>query len=327
MLFYFKGGFIKGIVSRIESKDYYVFPRSEDKLVRCSLRGKFKKEFNLKKDKLYHTDIAAVGDYVHFELNKDGTGVIDAIEERKNYISRKAPRIRGASYRGERLEQILAANIDKLFIVGSIFEPDFNNKAIDRFIVAGESSNLNTILIINKIDLDEENFTEQWASLYRKIGYKVILTSKVSHAGLAELKKEIVGNKNIFWGHSGVGKSSLLNTIFPGLNLEIGEVSSFTDKGTHKTVTSNMIKIAHDTYVIDTPGVREIDPFGIRKEDLGHYFTEFQPFASSCHFNTCTHYHEPDCEVVKAVVNNEIPEVRYDSYLRILETIEEDIIF
>ena len=117
----------------------------------------------------------------------------------------------------------------------------------------------------------------------------------------------------------------LENPLF--LNLEIGDISSFTDKGTHKTVTSKMIKIAFNTYVIDTPGVREIDPFGIRKEDLGYYFIEFKPFAEKCRFSSCTHYHEPGCKVVKAVENNEISELRYDSYLRILKTIEEDIIY
>jgi len=198
---------------------------------------------------------------------------------------------------------------------------------IDRFIVAGESSNLHLIIIINKIDLDKENLSEEWASLYRDIGYKVILSSKVSGEGIEELKNEVSGNKNVFWGHSGVGKSSLLNKIFPGLNLEIGEISSFTDKGTHRTVTSKMIKIASDTYVIDTPGVREIDPFGIKKEDVGHYFIEFKPFTENCRFSTCTHYHEPDCGIIKAVANDEISERRYDSYLRILETIEEDIFY
>jgi ribosome biogenesis GTPase / thiamine phosphate phosphatase len=206
-------------------------------------------------------------------------------------------------------------------------KPEFNNKVIDRFIVAGESSNLNLVIVINKIDLDKEKVFEEWASLYRKIGYEVILTSKVTAEGINELKNEATGNKNIFWGHSGVGKSSLLNSMFPGLNLEIGEVSTFTDKGIHKTVTSKMIKVAADTYVVDTPGVREIDPFGIRKEDLGHYFIEFKPFAEYCRFNTCTHNHEPYCKVVKAVENGEISDIRYDSYLRILDTIEEDIIY
>src|SRR5690606_38622002 len=155
------------------------------------------------------------------------------------------------------------------------------NKVIDRFIVAGESSDLNILIIINKTDLDEEKNFEYWYSLYTDIGYKVILTSIVSGNGIEELTKTAAGNKNIFWGHSGVGKSSLLNSMFPDLKLKIGKISSFTKKGTHKTVTSHMIKTAPNTYVIDTPGVREIDPFGIRKEDLGHYFIEFKSFAEN----------------------------------------------
>lgn len=268
-----------------------------------------------------------MGDFVEFDLNNDGTGVIKKIEKRKNYISRKAPRIRGAGYRGERLEQIIAANINKLFIVGSINEPDFNNKAIDRFIVAGESSHLDIIIVINKTDLDKENIAETWSSLYKEIGYRVILSSIISGNGINEIKTEAKGYKNIFWGHSGVGKSSLLNLIYPGLNLETGEISPFTDKGTHKTVTSIMIKIDPDTYVIDTPGVREIETFGIRKEDLSHYFNEFEFYAVNCRFSTCTHYHEPGCAIIEAVKNEQISEIRYDSYLRMLETIEEDIIY
>lgn len=276
---------------------------------------------------MYLTDIAAVGDFVDFELNNDGTGVINEIGKRKNYISRKAPRIRGAGFRGERLEQVIAANIDKLFIVGSVFEPDFNNKAIDRFIVTGENSNINIIIVINKADLNKNNVIENWISVYRKIGYKVILSSIITREGIKEIKEELKGNKNIFWGHSGVGKSSLLNSIFYGLNLEIGGISSYKDKGTHKTVTANMIKVGDYTYVIDTPGVREINPFGLKKEDLGHYFIEFLPFMENCRFNTCTHYHEPECGIIKAVESGSISELRYESYLRILETIEEDIIY
>jgi len=260
-------------------------------------------------------------------MNDDGTGVINKIEKRKNYISRKAPRIRGAGYRGERLEQVIAANIDKLFIVGSVHEPEFNNKAIDRFIVTGESSHLQIIIVINKTDLDKENIAEDWKSLYQRIGYKVILSSAVFGEGIEEIKNEAANNKNIFWGHSGVGKSSLLNSIYPELNLGTGDISSYTDKGTHKTVTSIMIKTDLNTYVIDTPGVREIEPYGITKEDLGHYFIEFLSYAKECRFSTCTHFHEPDCAVIEAVKKEKIPETRYNSYLRILETIEEDIIY
>ncbi len=260
-------------------------------------------------------------------MNDDGSGVITKVDKRKNYISRKAPKIKGASYRGERLEQIIAANIDALFIVSSIDEPSFNNKVIDRFLVAAESSSIQPHIIINKIDLDPENYVDEWIELYKNIGYEVIKSSTKTGEGIKEIHQLLKDNKNLFWGHSGVGKSSLLNTIFPGLDLGVGDISSFNDKGTHTTVTSRMIKVEEETYIIDTPGIREIAPYGIKKEDLGHYFIEFAKYQNNCKFNTCTHYHEPGCAVIAAVENEELSPERYDSYLRILETIEEDILF
>ena len=318
---------IKGIVSRIESKDYYLFPENGSGEVRCTLRGRFKKEFNLKKDKLYKTDIAVVGDYVDFDMNEDGSGVVTKIEERNNYLSRKAPKIKGAGFRGERLEQVVAANIDNMFIVSCTAGPDFNNKVVDRFIVTGESAHINVFIIINKIDLDSENIMHEWKNLYSGIGYKVFLTSAENGEGLDALKEQLQGNKNLFWGQSGVGKSSLFNRMFPELKLKVGEISSYTDKGTHTTVTSVMINVSDDTYIIDTPGIREIDPFGIRKEDLGHYFLEFGEYINECRFNTCTHHHEPGCAVIDAVESGVISLERYDSYLRLLETVEQDIRF
>lgn len=260
-------------------------------------------------------------------MNDDGTGFIYEILPRENYLSRKAPKIRGASYRGERLEQIIAANIDQVFIVTSVTEPNFNNKTVDRFLVACESSGLKVTLIINKIDLDENLIHKKWKELYSKIGYDVIVTSKKTGVGLDELKIKLPGNKNLFWGQSGVGKSSILNAIYPKLNLKVGKISSYTSKGTHTTVTSNLFYVGDNSYIIDTPGIREIDPYGIKKEDLGHYFIEFADFISQCKFNTCTHKLEPGCAVVESVKNGLISEERYESYLRILDTIEEDINF
>jgi len=281
----------------------------------------------MKKDKLYLIDIASVGDYVDYDLNEDGTGSIYSIEKRKNYISRKAPKIKGSSYRGERLEQIVASNIDNFFIITSIFSPEFNNKVIDRFLVVGESAKLNCFIVINKEDLDQENLLSDWEDIYSTIGYKVIRTSAKTNTGIDKLKKLLKGKKNILWGQSGVGKSSLLNNIYPDLNLKTKLVSTFNEKGTHSTVTSTMFKVDKNTFVIDTPGVREIDPYGIRKEDLGHYFREFLPYIKNCKFNTCTHYHEPGCAVIRAVEEEEIFPERYDSYLKLLDTVEQDIIF
>ena len=260
-------------------------------------------------------------------MNKDGTGIIYKIAKRQNYLSRKAPRIKGAGYRGERLEQVVAANIEELYIVSSIYEPDFNNKVVDRFLVTGESSHISTCIIINKTDLDTEHNIKEWSNLYKSIGYNVFLTSAKNGKGINELKSRLKGKINLFWGHSGVGKSSLLNKMYTSLNLRTGIISSFTDKGTHTTVTSEMIKVRPETYIIDTPGIREVEPYGIRKEDLCHYFPEFLPFINGCRFNTCTHQHEPGCAVIKAAKDGNISLYRYDSYLKILKTIEDDIIF
>jgi ribosome biogenesis GTPase len=304
-----------------------LIPEGQDDEILCSLRGKFKKDYEMKKDKLFFTDFIAVGDYVEFEINKDLTGVITKIEERRNHLSRKLPKVRGASYRGERLEQVVAANIDNVIIITSVTSPDFNNRVLDRFLAAAESSQLKVIIVLNKIDLDQSDLANEWKKLYEGIGYKFILTSAETNAGISLLKEELKNAKNLFWGHSGVGKSSLLNKMYPELNLKIGEISQFSSKGTHTTVTSVMIKVEENTFIIDTPGIREIDPYGIRKSDLGHYFIEFSNYINRCKFNTCTHHHEPGCAVIEAVENNLISTERYDSYLRILDTIEDDLNF
>ncbi|MGE5440742.1 MAG: ribosome small subunit-dependent GTPase A [Bacteroidota bacterium] len=315
------------MVSRVESKDCYVLVPEIGKIIRCAVKGKFKNEYNLKKDKLYKVNLAVVGDNVEFEENSDGTGVVYKIKERDNYLSRKAPKIKGAGYRGERLEQVIAANVDNLFVVSSVGIPKFNNKAVDRLIVAGESSGLNIYLIINKTDLDNDYEAEAWKELYETVGYHVVASSAVTGEGTDEIRGLLKGKKNIFWGHSGVGKSSLLNTMYPSLKFRTGETSSFTQKGKHTTVTSIMVSVEPETYIIDTPGIREIDPYGITKENLGHYFIEFKPYIDNCRFNTCTHNHEPGCAVVEAVEEEKIPVERYESYLYLLETIEEGIVF
>ncbi len=317
---------IKGLITKIESKDFYVLT-DQYKTYRCTLRGKFKKEFALKKDKLYLTNIAAVGDTVEFESVNSNGGVIHSIEDRKNYISRKAPKIKGASFRGERLEQIIASNIDQIIVISSVHQPEFNNKTLDRFLVTSESANIKSVIVINKSDLNTNDEIKNWADLYEEIGYPVIVTSAVTKNGIEDLKNILPNKITLFWGQSGVGKSTLLNILFPQLNLKVGDISESTRKGVHTTVTSIMIPVNENSFVIDTPGVREIDPYGIKKEDLSHYFPDFEEYFSNCKFNTCTHYHEPGCGVIDAVEEGKIAFERYDSYLRILDTIEEDLHF
>lgn len=212
-------------------------------------------------------------------------------------------------------------------MIGSILDPKFNNKSIDRIIVAGESAKLNVIIVINKSDLSQDEEIDAWSELYSEIGYKTVKCSTMTSEGLEEIRDLMKGKKNILWGHSGVGKSSILNALYPSLNLKTGEISNFNQKGKHTTVTSLLVEAEEGTYVIDTPGIREIDPYGLTKESLGHYFIEFQPFLENCRFNTCTHYHEPGCAVVKAAEEEKIPIERYESYLSILETVEEDMVY
>lgn len=296
-------------------------------IYRCFLRGKFKKDFELKKDKQIKLDVAIVGDFVEFDVNEDGSGFIHTIKERENYISRKAPRIKGSSYRGERLEQIIAANIDLFHIVLSVKQPKFSNRQLDRILVIAESAGIKPVIIVNKSDLDKQNKMNYWKNLYEGLGYQFFLASALEKTNLDGIKEELSGNVNLFWGPSGVGKSSLLNVLYPELDLKVGEISDFTNKGKHTTVTSLMKEVEENTFIIDTPGVREIDPYGIKKEDVGHYFVEFEEYMHDCRFNTCTHTHEPECAVKEAVQESKISEDRYDSYLTIMDTIEDDMIY
>lgn len=323
---YAKDG-IRGKVVRIESNTYYIAPAPDpSRIVRASLRGKFKKDFRLKKEKLYNTDICVVGDLVDFNMNDDGTGVIQSILPRNNYLSRKAPRIKGASYRGERLEQVIAANLDMLYVVMSFNRPEFNNKLLDRFLVAGESSGIETAIIMNKTDIASED-DAFWIDFYRELGYEVFCTSAKSGKGVSELKAAFRAKTSLLWGASGVGKSSLLNAMFPELLLTTGEISEGSNKGKHTTVSVKTFEIDPESFIIDTPGVREIDPYGIRQEDLSHYFREFAEYRELCKFSGCTHNHEPGCAVCQAVEDDAISPFRYDSYLRMLETTEDDLFF
>ncbi|KUG26105.1 ribosome small subunit-stimulated gtpase engc [hydrocarbon metagenome] len=265
---------------------------------------------------------------MQFKINEDGTGVIEKILERRNHISRKAPKVKGASYRGERLEQIVSANVDNFFIVTSIKKPQFNNRSVDRLLVIAESSKVQPYLIINKIDLDKNNISEKYFDLYHSLGYDVFLTSATKKDEVfLQLEQVLQSKVNMFWGHSGVGKSTILNIIYPELNLKVKDISSYSGKGTHTTVTVRMDKVGNNTFIIDTPGIREVDPYGISKENLSHYFVEFSPYINECRFNTCTHHHEPGCAVIKGVKNKLISGERYQSYLNILDSVEDDLYF
>lgn len=268
-------------------------------------------------------DIVTVGDKVKIAINEDGRGEIKKIFERENYFSRKAPKLKGTSGKGERLEQIFAANIDNIVIVASANEPNFNNRLIDRITVAAESSHIGVIVVINKSDIGIAEEIEDWKDIYSACGYNVIVTSVKQNKGIYQLGEVIKNSTSLFCGQSGVGKSSLLNSLFPQLDFRVGKVSEASHKGKHTTVSSILQYVNNHTAIIDSPGIREFAPFGIKKEDLSHHFIDMLPFVNNCKFNTCTHLHEPGCAVIEAVDNEQISVERYYSYLNILENIED----
>lgn len=279
---------------------------------------------------MFILDVIAVGDYVSISMEKDGTGVIEEILTRDNYLSRKAPKLKGGSYRGERFEQIIAANITQVIVVFSTVSPSFNNRSLDRFLVAAESSQIKPMIVINKMDLlfpEERRVFEEIRDIYTDLNYPVFLTSAVTNEGIPELREQLESECSFVWGHSGVGKSSLFNVLYPGLNFQTGEVSNFSNKGIHTTVTVSLHDVNTSTQIIDSPGIREIDPYGITKEDLCHYFREFEPYFGQCRFTRCTHTHEPDCAIRDAVESGEITADRYESYTNIYQTMEEDLYF
>jgi len=243
--------------------------------------------------------------------------------DRENFFSRKAPFLKGTAGKGERLEQIFAANIDNVVIVASANNPVFNNRLIDRITVAAESSHVDVIIVINKCDIGTAEEIEDWKEIYTACGYDVFVTSVKENIGLYQLSEALKNSTNLFCGMSGVGKSSLLNSLFPQLEFKVGEVSELLHKGKHTTVSAVLQKVDENTIIIDSPGIREFAPYGITNEDLSHYFIEFKPYMNNCKFNTCTHQHEPGCAVIEAVDNELISVERYYSYLNILENIED----
>lgn len=284
----------------------------DGKTVDCRLPGRFRL------DKKEVTNPVAVGDYVDIEIGDDGTGLITTIHDRENYVPRQATH-------GRRGEQILVSNIDRAWVVQSIRQPKLNLGFVDRFLVTCEAYEVHAGIIINKMDLAKKNqkeMAEEIRTLYESLGYKVALTS-AEDDDIDELKDKIRGKTSVFIGPSGVGKTSLLNRIEPGLDLRIGEISSYSQKGKHTTTYAQLIPLSGDGYIVDTPGIREFGLVQIDKAELSLYFPEMAEPRQHCKFYNCTHYHEPKCGVVAAFENGEIDPGRYNSYLNMLESLDE----
>jgi ribosome biogenesis GTPase len=303
-----------GIVIRALGQVYFIKDKHDKAIepIPCFIRNKLKKQ---------NPDLitpVAVGDFVEYSEEER---VIEDVFPRKSKFSRRA-----SGKWGKHKEQIIAANIDQVVISFSVDKPKPNNRLIDRFLVCAEADELNIVLCFNKWDLIEEESLEL-VEIYENIGYKVIKTSAVDSLGLDALKQTLKDNVSVIIGPSGVGKSTLLNAIEPSLNLKSKEVSQKTGKGKHTTTFAEMLPLGFGGTIIDTPGVREVGIINVTQFELSWLFPEMRTPMENCRFSNCLHKDEPDCGVKDAVEKGIIHILRYESYIRILDTIEEFVNF
>lgn len=305
-----------GIVYK-STGSWYVVKSEAGTFFECRIKGKFR----LKGIK--STNPVAVGDVVDFELDKTAdivTGVITNIHERKNYLIRKSVNL-------SKQVHIIAANIDVLFILITIDNPVTTTSFIDRLLVTAEAYGIDVVLVFNKVDtFTEETLDEQLylQYIYESVGYKTLRVSAARGKGLEALKDLMKDKVSMFTGHSGVGKSTLVNALEPGLNLKTKEISEQHQQGQHTTTFAEMYDLGFDAKIIDTPGIRGFGIVDMEPQEVGDYFPEFFRLKDQCKFNNCLHREEPHCAVKKALENDEISWSRYKSYIQILDGDEEN---
>ena len=299
---------MKGIITKSTGLWYDVRTETGD-IIPCRLRGKFRIDGNK------NTNPAVVGDHVVFDLEKDSTGYITHIEKRKNYIDRKATKL-------SKINHLIAANIDQAFLVVTLKEPRTSLGFIDRFLVACEGFRIPVCVVFNKMDIysDKEiKKIDELTQLYQSIDYEVIQTSVLKNEGINHVEEIMKDKVSLFSGHSGVGKSAIINAIDSELNLKVGEISQFHSKGKHTTTFAQMFPLSQGGFIIDTPGIKEFGLIQYSKEEIRDYFPEIRAYNNQCRFNNCRHVNEPDCAVKKAKEEGKIPSSRYLNYLAILE--------
>lgn len=275
----------------------------------CRLKGKFKTKG------MKVTNPIAVGDMVKVTFDNDNeTGVIYEILPRRNYLIR-------TSVKHPEIGHILASNLDQVILVATLSNPKTSLGFIDRFLVSAETFRIPAILVINKLDsytASELKMASQLQSMYQQIGYQTILTSFTNKQGIETLEELMSGKTSLLSGHSGVGKSTLLNILVPEANQKVSPISEFSAKGVHSTTFAEMFEVGPDSYLIDTPGIKELGLMEVGEEELSHYFPEMRALMGQCKFHDCSHVHEPKCAVIEAI-NHTVPESRYLSYLSMLE--------
>jgi ribosome biogenesis GTPase len=298
---------MEGLVTKSTGSWYQVKTR-DGEWFGCRIKGKFRIKG------ITNTNPIAVGDHVDFELEPEQrTGVITNLHPRKNYIIRKSINL-------SRQAQIIAANLDQAFLVVTLASPRTSLGFIDRFLVTAEAYDIPASLIFNKLDLFSDEGLEILAgykAIYENIGYPCYDVSALEGTGIEEVAKLLDDKVTLFSGHSGVGKSTLINALVPDLGLRTTEISEWHDKGVHTTTFAEMFELSNGGYIIDTPGIRELGVIDIQKNELGHFFPEMRARLNQCRFNSCRHINEPGCAVIKAVEGGEIELSRYESYLSI----------
>jgi ribosome biogenesis GTPase len=296
---------------------WYTVKSEQGDFIECRIKGKFRIKG------IKSTNPIAVGDVVDYELEETSdtlTGTIHKIHERKNYIVRKSVNLSHQMH-------IIASNIDRVFLLVTINNPPTTFNFIDRFLVTAEAYGIETILIFNKIDtFDETTLEEQlyMQHVYEKIGYKYLRTSSTEMKGIEELKEMMIGKVSMFSGHSGVGKSTLVNAMEPSLNLKTKTISEASKQGQHTTTFAEMYDLSFEARIIDTPGIKGFGIVDMEKEEISGYFPEFFKLKDQCKFNNCLHKDEPHCAIKIALEKDEIAWSRYNSYLKILEGDDEN---
>lgn len=288
---------------------WYTVKTDDGRIVESKVKGNFRLKG------IRSTSPVAVGDYVDIIMNAEGTALISAIDDRKNYIIRKASNLSKQS-------QIIAANLDLALLVITIKQPETSTTFIDRFLAGAEAYRVPVVLVFNKTDLlndEERRYQQQMVELYETIGYPCVEISAETGMGITQLQTLLKQKVTLVSGNSGVGKSTLINAIIPHADQRTAEISNAHGTGMHTTTFSEMIELTEGGYLIDTPGIKGFGTFDIEREELTSYFKEIFKFSKDCRFNNCTHTHEPGCAVIQAVENHYISSSRYQSYLNMLE--------